>query len=103
MTQGLWVALLGMLMVFSALGLVMVVIVGIDRAFRQRPAVPQPPSLDAPTVQDRGEDRALAAAIGLALALATEPGAGAPARPSRASAWRLAGRRHQMARSAHVW
>jgi len=105
--QGLWIALLGMALVFFSLGLVMVLIVLLDRAFRQRQAVAEPPAVAAsPPVEDVVQDKALAAAIGLAVALArSEHGhrTNTLSRSAAPSAWRLQGRRQQMTSPSQRW
>lgn len=107
MSQGLWVALLGMSMVFVTLGVLMLTIMLLDRAFRPRPVASPPdvPSEDA-SLDASQEDRSLAAAVGLGLALAAskqEYTNAVVSRPSAPSAWRLQGRRQQTTSPSRRW
>lgn len=105
MTQGLWVALLGMATVFLALGLLMVVIMLLDRAFRDRASREEPPAAaESAPVEAEHEEKAIAAAIGLAIALSQRRPAGeARGQLPSPSAWRLIGRRQQMSSSGQRW
>ncbi|MBI2918101.1 MAG: hypothetical protein HYY01_08910 [Chloroflexi bacterium] len=105
LSQGLWVAALGMTMVFVTLGVLLVAIVLLDRAFRPRPVASAPDQSSGVTTMDAsGEDRALAAAVGLAVALAaSKHRPNNVARPFAPSAWRVQGRRQQMSSSSRRW
>ncbi|MBI2866104.1 MAG: OadG family protein [Chloroflexi bacterium] len=110
MNQGLWIALMGMTMVFLDLGLLVAVIALLERAFRPPSKTAEhPPAAheagyadDAPEAGPEG--KAMAAAIGLALALAQQGPAGSRREQlTQPSAWRYAGRRYQMRSPSHPW
>jgi len=94
--QGLYITVAGMGLVFAALGLLLLAMVALDRAFRPRPAdlLVEEAGPEVPE-----EDLALVAAVGLALALAEAEGAEEGASPEvlpPGRGWILAGRSRQV-------
>ncbi|MGQ9458697.1 MAG: OadG family protein [Anaerolineae bacterium] len=99
--QGLSITVVGMGLVFAALGILLGVMVVLERAFR--PRAPHAPIPQAAEVHEAGEDLALIAAIGLALAQVAAREQAWIGIPERAEAepgpWAIAGRRRQV----HAW
>jgi Na+-transporting methylmalonyl-CoA/oxaloacetate decarboxylase gamma subunit len=96
--QGLSITVVGMGLVFAALGILLVVMVVLERAFRPRPARVQAPQ--GAEVQEAEEDLALIAVVGLALAQAAARERVAVEVPEWAEVetgpWAAAGRRRQV-------
>lgn len=99
--QGLSITVVGMGLVFAALGILLGVMVALERAFR--PRAPRAPVSQAAEAHEAGEDLALVAAIGLALAQAAAQEQPWMEVPEWAEAgpgpWAVAGRRRQV----HAW
>lgn len=98
--QGLSITVVGMGLVFAALGILFGVMVALERAFRPRPTQAQVPQ--AAEAQEAGEELALIAAMGLALAQAAareQAWMEAPEWAEESGAWAAAGRRRQV----HAW
>ncbi|MGC8837098.1 MAG: OadG family transporter subunit [Anaerolineae bacterium] len=99
--QGLAITVVGMGLVFAALGILLVVMVVLERAFRPRPAQSQAPQ--AAEEQEAREDLTLIAAVALALAQAAAREPVSVEVPQWAEAemgpWAAAGRRRQV----HAW
>lgn len=97
------VVIIGMALVFLALGALLVLIIGLERAFRPKEeAVEGPPALDpqAPASAPPAASVAAALAVAIALAQQSTPGAATGrARPASVpSPWSASGRRQQMER-----
>ncbi|NLE75185.1 MAG: OadG family protein [Chloroflexi bacterium] len=96
--QGLYITALGMGLVFFSLGILMLTIRGLTWVFRPRPQT----AVAAPAAPAASDHRALAAAIGLALALAEAaddagtqgkaPGRAANGHGQQVNVWRRGGR-----------
>lgn len=93
--QGLYITVLGMGLVFAALGALLLVMVLLDRAFRPRP---RPERARADAAPREEEDLAIVAAVGLVLAQAAARAQASA--PEHAQAmlgpWAAAGRRRQL-------